>query len=118
MNTTPLSNSFNILNELEKEDDVNVPNEPNTMEANVASSSKSGQRAPSEKLHRRTGIWSSKPDLSPWGFVFGELGDSDEDEVFEPNDDMSRYMSPFGGGQQLQADDFDFSDGYEAQVYD
>ena len=76
------------------------------------------QQAPSKKLPRKTGIWSSKPNLSPRGFEFGELGDSDEDEVFEPNDDMSRYMSSFGGGQQQAADDFDFSDGYEAQVYD
>ncbi|PWA68115.1 rossmann-like alpha/beta/alpha sandwich fold protein [Artemisia annua] len=63
-------------------------------------------------------IWSSKLDLSLGSFEFGELGKSDEDEVFEPNNDMSRYMSSSGGGQQLEADDFDFSDGYEAHVYD
>ncbi|PWA71034.1 S-adenosyl-L-methionine-dependent methyltransferase MidA [Artemisia annua] len=75
--------------QLEKEDDVDVPNESNAREANVASSSKSRQRAPSKKLPRKTGIWSSKRSLSPGGFEFGKLGDSDEGEVFEPNDDMS-----------------------------
>ncbi|PWA59192.1 hypothetical protein CTI12_AA393680 [Artemisia annua] len=52
------------------------------------------------------------------GFEFGELGEFDEDEVFEPNDDMSTYMSSSGGGQPLEVDAFDLSDGYEAQVYD
>ena len=36
------------------------------------------------------------------GFEFGELGESDEDEVFEPEDDMARYMSSSVGGQQLE----------------
>ncbi|PWA79002.1 hypothetical protein CTI12_AA210160 [Artemisia annua] len=83
------------------------------MEANLTSSSKYGQRAPSSKLPRKTGIWSNKPYLSLWGF---ELGDSDEHEVSQPNDDMSRYVSSSEGGQQLEADDFDFSAGYKAQV--
>ncbi|GKF58041.1 hypothetical protein Tco_0171578, partial [Tanacetum coccineum] len=39
--------------------------------------------------------------------------ESDEDEVFDPND--TSYMSSFGGDNQLEGD---FSDGYEAQVYD
>ena len=103
MSPTPLFNSFHILNEMEKEDDVEVQvegsfNEPNAMEANVASS--------------------SKPNSSLGGFDVGEFGESDEDEVFEPDDGMARYLSSSGGGQQLEANDFDFSYGYEAQFYD
>ena len=74
--------------------------------------------APSKKIPRKTGIWSSKPDSAHVGFEFGELGMSDEDEVFEPDDDMAGYMSSSGGVQQLEYDDFDFSNGYKAQVYD
>ncbi|GKE37984.1 hypothetical protein Tco_1461389 [Tanacetum coccineum] len=48
-------------------------------------------------------------------FVFGE---PDKDEVYEAGDVMSRYMSSLGGGQQLEDDELDFSDVYEAQVYD
>ena len=40
--------------------------------------------------------------------------ESDEDEVFFPYDDMSRYMSPTGGGQLLEEDELDFYNGYEA----
>ncbi|GJW29253.1 hypothetical protein Tco_0046128 [Tanacetum coccineum] len=44
--------------------------------------------------------------------------DPDKDEVYEAGDVMSRYMSSLGGGQQLEDDELDFSDVYEAQVYD
>ena len=71
--------------------------------------------APSKKLPRKTIFGLANLIRLLGGFEFGEL---DEDEILEPDDDMARYMSSFGGGQQLEADDFDFSDGYEAQVYD
>ncbi|GJS70188.1 hypothetical protein Tco_0703029 [Tanacetum coccineum] len=44
--------------------------------------------------------------------------DYDDDEVFLPDDEMFRYISSTGGGHQLEEDDLNFSDGYEAQVYD
>ncbi|GJV81667.1 hypothetical protein Tco_1517537 [Tanacetum coccineum] len=55
---------------------------------------------------------SSNPSSSFGDYVFGEPGESDEDEVYE------RYTSSMGGGHQLEDDELDFSDGHEAQVYD
>ena len=34
------------------------------------------------------------------------------------DDDILDYGASFGGGDQLEDEDFDFSDGYEAQVFD
>nr|GEU78872.1 hypothetical protein [Tanacetum cinerariifolium] len=48
--------------------------------------------------------------------VFFKL-DLDADEVFEPSDEMSNYISLTGGGK-LEEGDLNFYDGYEAQVYD
>nr|GEU55316.1 putative reverse transcriptase domain-containing protein [Tanacetum cinerariifolium] len=44
--------------------------------------------------------------------------DSDKDEVFLLDDDMSRYISSSGGGHHLEEDDLNFYDGYETRVYD
>lgn len=41
--------------------------------------------------------------------------DSDDDEVFEPNDHTGSYFSSAGGVNELE--DY-ISDDYEAQVYD
>ncbi|GKC55836.1 hypothetical protein Tco_1083434 [Tanacetum coccineum] len=55
----------------------------------------------------------SKPSLS----MMDLEDESDEDEVFMPDDEMYNYMSSFGGCQHLE-DDLYFYDRYEAQVYD
>ncbi|GJW81414.1 copia protein [Tanacetum coccineum] len=96
--TTPMSNSFDVLNKLVEKDDVKCQAKGNAKKDNVASS--------------------SNPASSPRGFEFGEFGESKEDELFEPDDGMTSYMSSTGGGQQLEDDDLDFSNGYEAQVDD
>ncbi|GJR37693.1 zinc knuckle CX2CX4HX4C containing protein [Tanacetum coccineum] len=44
--------------------------------------------------------------------------ESDEDEVYMPDDDMSKYISSTGGGFTMEDDDLDCYDGYEAQIYD
>ncbi|GKE49648.1 hypothetical protein Tco_1480906 [Tanacetum coccineum] len=72
-----MSNSFDTLNKVVKEEDVVVQAKGSqeclvVKESNVASS--------------------SNPGSSIGGFKFGEFGDSDEDDVFEPNDVMSSYM--------------------------
>ncbi|GJT15964.1 hypothetical protein Tco_0874670 [Tanacetum coccineum] len=59
----------------------------------------------------------SKPMSSFRDYVFGKPGESDEDEVYEPDDISASYISSFGGGQQLEEDELDFSDGYETRVY-
>nr|GEV76107.1 hypothetical protein [Tanacetum cinerariifolium] len=51
---------------------------------------------------------SSNPGFSPEDFGFGEPGESDEDEVYEPVDVTAIYMFSFGGGQQLKDDELDF----------
>ncbi|GJS36918.1 hypothetical protein Tco_0535300 [Tanacetum coccineum] len=44
--------------------------------------------------------------------------DSDEDEVYMPDDVNSKYISSTGGGFTLEVDDLDCYDGYEAHIYD
>ncbi|GKC26646.1 zinc knuckle CX2CX4HX4C containing protein [Tanacetum coccineum] len=44
--------------------------------------------------------------------------ESDEDEVYMSDDDMSKYISLTGGGFTMEDDDLDCYDGYEAQIYD
>nr|GEU49767.1 hypothetical protein [Tanacetum cinerariifolium] len=70
------------------------------------------QRAYKEK---ETMVASSSNPITSLVFDFG-IPESGEDEVYEPDDTMANCMSSLGGGFQLEDDDF--SDGYEAQVYD
>nr|GEZ38430.1 hypothetical protein [Tanacetum cinerariifolium] len=69
-------------------------------------------RASKEASFSKSKSTSSDPISSNADYDFGNP-DSDEDEVFEPDD--TSYMSLFGGGNQIEDD---FSDGYEAHVYD
>ncbi|GJX03669.1 hypothetical protein Tco_0189585 [Tanacetum coccineum] len=99
METPIISNSFDVLDTLDDMENSEGVKPKHSHEpvisdpcANVAST--------------------SDPVLSNAVFDFGNP-ESDEDEVLEPDD--TSYMSSFGGGNQLEDD---FSDGYEAQVYD
>nr|GFC03174.1 hypothetical protein [Tanacetum cinerariifolium] len=69
-------------------------------------------RASKEASFSKSKSISSDPISSNADYDFGNL-ESDEDEVFEPDD--TSYMSSFGRGNQLEDD---FSYGYEAHVYD
>ncbi|GKA83476.1 hypothetical protein Tco_0805071 [Tanacetum coccineum] len=42
---------------------------------------------------------------------------SNEDEVYMPNDDMSKYISSAGGGSNWDENDLECYDGYDNQVY-
>ncbi|GKD57235.1 zinc knuckle CX2CX4HX4C containing protein, partial [Tanacetum coccineum] len=44
--------------------------------------------------------------------------DSDEDEVYMPDDVNSKYISSTGRGFTMEEDELDFYDGYETHIYD
>ncbi|GJX24644.1 hypothetical protein Tco_0230940 [Tanacetum coccineum] len=44
--------------------------------------------------------------------------ESDEDEVYLPDNDMSNFISSTGGGFNMKEDDLDYYKVYEAQIYD
>ncbi|GJR29408.1 hypothetical protein Tco_1105640 [Tanacetum coccineum] len=76
------------------------------------------------KVQEKGSLWSrlkevkeastSKPK-SPMMYLEEE---SDEDKVFLPDDDMSKYISSTSKGFNLDEDNLDCYDGYEARVYD
>ncbi|GJY71548.1 hypothetical protein Tco_0475251 [Tanacetum coccineum] len=76
------------------------------------------------KVQEKGSLWSrlkevkeastSKPK-SPMMYLEEE---SDEDKVFLPDDDMSKYISSTSRGFNLDEDNLDCYDGYEARVYD
>ncbi|GKF55795.1 hypothetical protein Tco_0166135, partial [Tanacetum coccineum] len=43
--------------------------------------------------------------------------ESDEDEVYLLDNDMSSFISSIGEGFNMEEDDLDCYDGYEAQIY-
>ncbi|GJU77837.1 putative reverse transcriptase domain, reverse transcriptase zinc-binding domain protein [Tanacetum coccineum] len=113
-----MSNTFDLLNNIEGDVCGNLENTV-SMEMNGAGNGKQdinviNASSPNNKnaYAKEANVAStSNPDLSIGGFDFGEPGESDKDEVLEPDG----YMSSLGGGFQLEDD---FSDGYEAQIYD
>nr|GEV59415.1 hypothetical protein [Tanacetum cinerariifolium] len=140
--STPISNAFDVLTSVEADDqgafnqsrdlgtahnglDSQIPKSSNEEAKNK--SSKGGNeeaqlkdhgslwekfRASKEASFSKSKSTRSDPISSNADYDFGNPK-SDEDEVFEPDD--TGYMSSFGGGNQLEDD---FSDGYEAYVYD
>nr|GEW16450.1 hypothetical protein [Tanacetum cinerariifolium] len=118
-------NSFDVLNKLVEEDSGGLsslnPHEKEQLVGNGNSESIThGPNSPNKKSPITT-----KDDvdlIGKPGSSFGEkrfeFGESDEDEVFLPDDEMSRYISSTGGGQQLEDEDLCFFDGYKDQVYD
>ncbi|GKB83619.1 hypothetical protein Tco_0950514 [Tanacetum coccineum] len=88
--STPMSILFDVLNNL-AEDDDEVQAKSNLNEPN-----NSNQQPPGKEDN----VASTSNHVSSIGdFEFGEVGKSDDDEVFEPNDVMARYISSTGGGQ-------------------
>ncbi|GJW16316.1 zinc knuckle CX2CX4HX4C containing protein [Tanacetum coccineum] len=131
--STPTSNVFDVLTSVEVDDqgdlnqtrDSQIPKPSNEVAENE--SSKGGNEETQSKDHGS--LWekfkaskeassskatstSSDPISSNADYDFGNP-ESDEDEVFDPDD--TSYMSSFGGGNQLEDD---FSREYKPQVYD
>ncbi|GJZ42309.1 zinc knuckle CX2CX4HX4C containing protein [Tanacetum coccineum] len=107
---TPTSNAFDVLTSVEADDQLalNQSRDLGMAHDSLWEKFKASKEASSSKSKST----SSDPISSNADYDFGNP-ESDEDEVFDPND--TSYMSSFGGGNQLEDD---FSDGYEAQVYD
>ncbi|GJY61987.1 putative reverse transcriptase domain-containing protein [Tanacetum coccineum] len=91
--STPISNPFSVLN---SEDGANCGD---TVPTNVENTQypKTAQKEASKSKHGRMSDFED---------------DSDEDEVYFPNEE---YSSGMGGGFSLNEDDLDGYDGYEAQ---
>ncbi|GJT39337.1 zinc knuckle CX2CX4HX4C containing protein [Tanacetum coccineum] len=124
--TTPILNSFDALSTLVDKDDEGGNQTPSTNATRmVAKINKLKRQMLDEKLilvdeHGKplerkvtNEALASKPNTS----MGGQLEEYYKDEFELPDDETSRYMSSSGGGGFCK-DDFDFYDGYEAQVYD
>ncbi|GJT39305.1 putative reverse transcriptase domain, reverse transcriptase zinc-binding domain protein [Tanacetum coccineum] len=102
MNTL-LSNSFDVLNAIEEDDyGTNDKGDPNVSAYNKPT------YEDDVKAQEEGSLWPME-DL---------VDESDEDEVFLPDDDMPIYMSSTSRGCNMDEDDLDCYNGYEAQVYD
>ncbi|GJR73623.1 putative reverse transcriptase domain, ribonuclease H-like domain, aspartic peptidase domain protein [Tanacetum coccineum] len=120
--STPISNSFSVLNEDEGAVcEVSVPsNDGGTTHneediQNPKSGSKDGVSEP-----EKDSLWSKfkaakEASKSNPRSLSDLKEESDEDEVYFPNEE---YTSGLGGGFSLEEDDLDGYDGYESQIYD
>ncbi|GJT34021.1 reverse transcriptase domain-containing protein [Tanacetum coccineum] len=120
-NSTPMSNSFDTLSNLMEEG----RNDP---QSKVDGSMQTGGKESSEahvetiglssKVTNETGLPVSKNDKGPSTYLKPAIwecineSDTDDDNVF------TSYGASLGGGNQLEDEDLDFSDGYEDQVFD
>ncbi|GKE37969.1 hypothetical protein Tco_1461374, partial [Tanacetum coccineum] len=120
-NSTPMSNSFDTLSNLMEEG----RNDP---QSKVDGSMQTGGKESSEahvetiglssKVTNESGSPVSKNDKGPstypkpatWECI--NESDTDDDNVF------TSYGASLGGGNQLEDEDLDFSNGYEDQVFD
>nr|GEU82962.1 hypothetical protein [Tanacetum cinerariifolium] len=90
--STPMSKSFDVLNNLtEEEDEVQA-------KSNLNEPSNSNQQPPAKEENVAS---TSNPVLSIRDFECGELGESDDDEVFKPGDVLARYISSTGGRRKI-----------------
>ncbi|GJS75611.1 zinc knuckle CX2CX4HX4C containing protein [Tanacetum coccineum] len=108
--------------------DINIDFGSNSVAENHNSSTKDSTSAKEViddgKVQEKGSLWerfkeakkisTSKPKSS----LLDIEDESDEDEVYMPNDNMSKYISSSGGEFTMEDDDLDFYDGYEAQIYD
>ncbi|GKF14370.1 hypothetical protein Tco_0055832, partial [Tanacetum coccineum] len=125
MQPTTSCNSFDVLNTLEEDtnDGVQASKKgspaPNVRFGNKSASEvvfqvpnvNNNEHVPITKPTEASG---SNTEFSPKNFVYGDPGEFDEDGVYEPDDVTARFMSSLGGGLQLEDDELDFSDSYEA----
>ncbi|GJX75383.1 hypothetical protein Tco_0313978 [Tanacetum coccineum] len=95
-NSTPMSNSFDTLSKLVEEGINDLQGKD---DGSVQTGFKGSTEAPVETI----GL-PSKECINE--------SDTDDDDVF------TSYGLTLGGGNQLEDEDLDFSDGYEAQVFD
>ncbi|GJU09730.1 reverse transcriptase domain-containing protein [Tanacetum coccineum] len=113
-NSTPMSNSFDALNNLVDEG-INNPQDKD------GGSVKTGFVAPVENIglsSKATNV-SSTPvsknvnvtSTTTWECI-------NESDIDDDDDVITSYGSSLGGGNQPEDEDFDLSDGYEAQVFD
>ncbi|GJW52913.1 zinc knuckle CX2CX4HX4C containing protein [Tanacetum coccineum] len=109
LNVIELRNSFDKLMEDDKVFGVNMENGIDCNSGSNVDANENGGN-----IHNAKEASTSKPK-SP---IFDLKDESDKDEVFLPDDDMSKYVSTNGGWFTLDEDDLDCYDGYEAQVYD
>nr|GFB46159.1 hypothetical protein [Tanacetum cinerariifolium] len=113
--STLISNAFDVLTLVEADDqgDFNQSRDlgiaHNRLDSQIPKSSNEEAKNKSSKGGNEE---AHDPISSNADYDFGNP-ESDEDEVFEPDD--TSYMSLFGGCNQIEDD---FSDGYEAHVYD
>ncbi|GKD73873.1 hypothetical protein Tco_1332155, partial [Tanacetum coccineum] len=105
--STSISNAFSVLNSEEGAEcgDLFPTNDA------VSAQNDGGVQNPSLGMEEAANEASKSNPRSTSDFE----EESDEDEVYFPNEE---YTSGMGGGFSLEEDDLDCYDGYEAQVFD